>query len=109
MQKLIQWLSLKNWAYKLAVKLIANRIVHGGNKLTTYYLRSNGWVEEGDFWVKPDVKDRDKVWILPGDNYYRVFHGKDKTFIALESAREWLELHYLLIHSDHGRYKLAGI
>ncbi len=109
MQKAITWLSLKNWAYRLAVKLIANRIVHGGNKLTPHYLKSNGWIEEGEFWVQPDIKDRDKIWILPGDNYYRVFHGGDKTFIALEGSTEWLEIYQLLVHRDSGRFKLAGL
>lgn len=110
MKRIIQWLSLKNWAYKLSVKLIANRIVHGQNKLTRDYLMSKGWdLEDGKFWVEKDIKDRDKIWIEFENHYYRVWHGKERTFIALESSLEWFENYYLLAHCDNGRYPLAGL
>jgi hypothetical protein len=110
MKRFIQWLSLKNWAYKLAVKLIANRIVHGQNRLTRDYLMLKGWdLEDGKYWVEPNIKDRDKIWIEFENHYYRVWHGKERTFITLESSLEWFENYYLLAHGDNGRYKLAGV
>lgn len=109
MKRFIQWLSLKNWAYKLAVKLIANRIVHGFNRLTPEYLQGKGWIQEGKYWVEPNIKDRDKIWINFENHYYRVWHGGDRTFIALESSLEWFENYYLLANGDNGRYPLAGV
>ena len=110
MKRIIQWLSLKNWAYKLAVKLIANRIVHSQNRLTRDYLMSNGWeLQDGKYWVQPNIKDRDKILVEFENHYYRVWHGADRTFIALEISIEWFENYYLLAHGDNGRSKLAGV
>lgn len=109
MKKFTKWLSLKNWAYRLALKLIANRIVHGQNPLTPEYLKSKGWVEENGFWVELNIKERDKIWIQFEHHYFRIWHGKERTFIALESKLEWFESYYLLAHGDNGRYDLAGV
>lgn len=110
MKRLIQWLSLKNWAYRLAVKLIANRIVHGQNRLTRGYLMSKGWgLEDGKYWVEKGIKDRDKIWIEFESDYYRVWHGKERTFISLEISLEWFENYYLLANGDNGRHVLAGV
>lgn len=110
MKNLIKWLSAKQWIYNLAVKLIANRIVHGQNRLTRDYLMSKGWdLEDGKYWVEKGIKGRDKIWIEFENHYYRVWHGKERTFIALESSLEWFENYYLLTHGDNGRYELAGV
>jgi hypothetical protein len=109
MKRFIKWLSLNDWAYNFAVKLIANRLVHSEKPLTRSYLHLKGWVIESGFYVEPNVKDRDKIWIEFEHNYYRVWHGRDRTFIALEGSLEWFENYYLLIHGDNGRYKLASI
>lgn len=109
MKNLIKWLSAKQWIYRLAIKLIANRIVHGRNRLTPEYLKGKGWIQKGKYWVEPNIKDRDKIWIHFENHYYRVWHGGDRTFIALESSLEWFENYYLLAHGDNGRYDLAGV
>ncbi len=111
MKKIIKHLSLQEWSYKLAIKLIANRIVHGENILTTQYLIDKGWVldERSGCYIEPNVKERDKIWIQFEHHYYRVWHGRERTFIAVESKVEWFEVYYLLIHGDNGRYQLAGI
>jgi hypothetical protein len=111
MKKLfIKWMSNKKWAYQLSIKLIALRIVNSKTPLTKEYLILKGWIlEDGIFWVEKEVKERDKIRIQFESHYYRVWHGENKTFIALESSLEWFENYYLLIHSDNGRYKLAGI
>lgn len=104
MKNLIKWLSAKQWIYKLAVKLISNRIAHSLNSLTPEYLQNKGWIQEGEYWVEPNIKDRDKIWVQFEYHYYRVRHGRDKTFIALESSLEWFQNYYLLVHVDNGRY-----
>ena len=101
-------MSLNNWAYKLAVKMIANRIIYSQNLLTPDYLKSKGWIKENGFWVEPNIKERDKIWIQFENHYFRVWHGRDRTFISLETKLEWFENYYLLAHSDNGRYELAG-
>lgn len=108
-RNLVKWMSGKNWFYAFALKLIANRIVHHGQRLTPEYLLSRGWVEQDGDFVEPDVKDRDKIWITFENHYYRVWHGKNRTFIGLESTVEWFENYFLLAHGDNGRYKLAGV
>jgi hypothetical protein len=105
----IKWMSNQNWIYNLAVKLIANRIVHGQNQLTPKYLMDRGWVEEEGFFVESNIKDRDKIWIKFENHYFRIWHGKERTFIGLESKVEWFENYYLLAHGDNGRYQLAGV
>lgn len=109
MKTLIRLLSSKKWIYNLAVKLIANRIVHECNNLTPQYLIDRGWVEKGGFYFEPAIKDRDRINISFEDHYYRVWHSNKMTFIALEDSVEWFELYYLLSHPDNGRYELAGI
>lgn len=97
----IKWMSNQNWIYKLAVKLIANRIVHGQNHLTPKYLFDRGWIEEDGFFVEPNIKDRDKILIQFENHYFRIWHGKEKTFIALESKVEWFKtIIYLLAVID---------
>ena len=103
-----------NWIFKLAMTFIAKRFVHSNNKLTPEYLLSKGWVmQEGIrdtvMYVEPNMKDRDRILISFENHYYRVWHSKSETFIALESSVEWFEMYYLIIHPDNGRYKLAGI
>ena len=100
---------LKNYIYKFSVKSIMKRMVLDQNLLKPIHLKEMGWVKEGTSWIEPNVKYRDKIWIDFENHYFRVYHGKNKTFIALESKLEWFEMYYLLMHGDNGRYDLAGI
>lgn len=106
---ILKWLSSFDWIYKLSLTLIANRIVHGEKYLTPEFLISKGWIKEGNFFVEPNVKERDKIWIQFEHHYFRIFHGAERVFIGLESKKEWFENYYLLAHGDNGRYELAGI
>lgn len=108
MKKIIQWLSQKDWVYKFAIKLLANRIVHGQNILTPEYLTAQGWAVEHGYFVQPNVADRHKTWIKFDDNYYRVWYGEDRAFVALSKTIEWLEL-YLLPHQRGVIFNLAGL
>jgi len=99
-----------NWIYKLALKFIAWRIWVSDEKLTPQILVDAGWVAEDDvvrgktFWYEPNIKDRDRVSIEFENHYYRVWHGKDKTFIAMESSVEWLHV-YLICRDHHVKFK----
>jgi len=109
MKNLKKLLSSKKWIYKLALSIICNRIVHEQNLLTPEYLIEKGWIEENGYYFEPNIKDRDKIWIQFENHYFRVWHGKEKTFIALESKLEWFEVYFLLAHGDNGRYELANV
>jgi len=103
-----------NLIFKLAMIFIAKRLVHSDNRLTPDYLLSRGWVmqegiKESVMYAEPNMKDRDRISISFESHYYRVWHSKAETFIALESTIEWFEMYYLIIHPDNGRYELAGI
>lgn len=97
------------WIYRLAVKIIANRIVHKSTKLTPEYLTQSGWTEEDGYYSEPNIKERDRIWIKFEAHYFRAYYGRYKTFVALETSLEWFSLFYLLAHPDNGRYKLVGI
>ena len=94
---------IENFLYKFAVNQVKNKIIRSHSTLTADYLICKGWITEYDeisgktFYVEPDIKDRDKVSLEFENHYYRVWHGRDRTFIALESSIEWLELYLLLI------------
>lgn len=98
-----------NWLFKLSKKNIAINIVKYGTQLTPQYLIERGWVVQNGYFIKPNLKDRDRISISFEGNYYRVWHSETRTFFAMESTVEWFELYYLLAHVDNGRYKLAGI
>ena len=95
-----------NFLYKKALKIISINILTYGNKLTPDYLLKNGWIIKFDtitkksYYCEPNIKERDTIYIEFESNYYRVWHGKAKTFIALESSIEWFECYYLIISSD---------
>lgn len=108
-QRFMQWMAGQKWIYALAVKLIANRIVHCQNILTPKYLIDRGWIEKDGYFIEPNLKERDTIWIKFEHHYFRVYHGAQQTFIALESKIEWFENYHLLAHGDNGRYRLAGI
>ena len=106
---LLKFASKFDFIIKLSIALIANRIVHGNDRLTPEYLISKGWIQDGDYFTESNIKNRDKIWIHFEAHYFRIFHGEEKTFIALEKSKEWFEAYYLLAHGDNGRYQLAGI
>lgn len=94
---------VKKYIYELAVKIVNKYIEDGVTKLTKEYLLNKGWVTEFDevrqkiYYVESNIKDRDKISIEFGSNYYRVCHGKDRVFIALESSQEWFDMYYSLL------------
>jgi len=107
--RLIKWISMKDFIYKLSLSVVANRIVHGEHRLTPQYLTDRGWIYKDGYFIESQIKNRDKIWIQFEHHYYRVWHGPNRTFIGLESTVEWFENYYLLIHGDNGRYELAGV
>ena len=108
-QNFIKWMSNKSWIYRLSMKLIANRIVWGNNILTPKYLLDRGFIEQDGFYFEPEIKDRDLITIQFEHHHYRVWHSKNKTFIALKSSIEWFETYYLLVHDSDKIFELAGV
>lgn len=108
-QKVMKYLSQKNWLLRLYSVLFANRLVHYPTPLTPEYLEQRGWKGFNGDWYEPYVKDRDRITISFENHYYRVWHSEKRTFIALESSVEWFEMYFLLLHGDNGRYEKAGI
>lgn len=101
------------WSYKLGLKLIAQRIIHSTTPLTPEYLKEKGWVlaeslTSPNCWVEPNIKERDAIRVEFQSNYYRVWQGQDRTFIALESSQEWFDAYYLLVNREQ-RYLLSPL
>lgn len=102
---------MKKLIYKIAFKIIAKRLCCNETQLTPEYLFEKGWIPELDlvrnktFIVEPNIKDRDKVSIEfeAGKSRYRVWHGKERTFIALETSIEWIEMYMLLMDKHQQR------
>lgn len=92
-------------------KYLVKQLINSKTKLTKEYLESLNYVPhyikelDKTFWCDPDVKDRDLIWVEFENNYYRVYHSKDKTFIALEKSKEWFDLYTALVHNET-RYKI---
>lgn len=98
---------MHNILYNRAIKIISKRLYKGQNKLTQKYLIEKGWITEYDstlektFFIEPNIKQRDKVSVEFESHYYRVWHGPNRTFIALESCTEWFEMYMMLIGRDN--------
>lgn len=96
---------MKNMIYKLAIKIIVKRLETSNNKLTPAYLSKKGFVREWDevrqkfYFVEENIKERDKVSIEFENRYYRVWHGKDRTFIAIKTSIEWFEMYMRLVNN----------
>lgn len=99
---------LLNWMFKLAIKVIAINIVKHGNFLTPDYLIKRGWVAWEGYYIEPCIKDRDLILITFETNYYRVYHSRKITFVAMANSIEWLENYLLLIRPDTLN-EIAGI
>lgn len=97
---------MKKYIYKLVLRLIRYILVNKSTPLSAETLKSWGWELTHiqrygkDCWKEPDIKERDQVLIEIEDHYYRVWHGPNGTFIALESSVEWLQT-YLLLMDKH--------
>ena len=90
---------------------IVKRIINSTTPLTPQYLIERGWVKEFNevlqktFYVEPNIKDRDKIYVEFENHCYRIWHSDKLTFIALERSIEWFEFYQLLVWRDL-RYEL---
>lgn len=107
--ELLKWASSFDFIQKLCIALIFNRIVHETDRLIPEHLTEKGWIKDGYFYVEQNIKGRDKIWIQFESHYYRVYHGENRTFIALERSKKWFEIYYLMAHGDNGRFNLAVV
>ena len=86
-RKFIVWLYFKTFPY----------VVDSGPELTPAHLILMGWELEGNCYVEPNVKLRDKIWVQFEYHYYRIYHGPDKTFIDLKSGLTWFMLYLRIL------------
>lgn len=92
---------MKHLLLKIAIKVLYWLIFSKGTQLKPEHLIAAGWKQDlKGFFVEPFIKDRDKVWIQFEHSYYRVYHSENKTFIALETNIEWLQV-YLFALDKH--------
>jgi len=112
-QKIFNLLSKSTRVYNLAVRLIANRIIRNGVKLTPQYLENRGFKynEKEGMYCEPFMKKRDVVWVKFEERAYAatIRHSDKQIFITTISTIEHFEIYMLLLHSDNGIYGLAGI
>lgn len=107
--------AIKQFIYNQAIKVIARKLVYSENRLTPKHLEDMGWmpyfddVRQKTFYCESDIKSRDRILVDFENHYYRVWHGKDVTFIALETTKEWFDLYYMMAHPDNGRYNYTKI
>lgn len=87
---------------KITKFLIEYCIINSTTKLTREYLLNRGWMfEEFNneiYWVEKHIKERDKIFIKFDGGFYRIYHGKNKTFIGLENSLEFFEIYYSLLN-----------
>ena len=98
----------KSFLYNFSKKFIAKTIINSENILTPEYLLNKGWIKEGEYYIEPGIKDRDRISVSFEDHHYRVFHSRKLVFVALESKVEWFDIYYLLMNPD-SMYDIAGI
>lgn len=96
---------MKRYILKIIIKVLYWVIFKKGDQLQPWHLSAAGWiVDENGFYVEPNIKGRDKVSIQFENHYFRVYHSEYRTFVALESRKEWLQL-YLFSLDYHGELK----
>lgn len=91
---------MKTKLLNLIIKVLHWLIVKKGTHLEPKHLYKAGWVVEvvgnRQFFVEPNVKPRDKIWVEFENHYYRVYHSETRTFISLETKLEWLRVYLFL-------------
>lgn len=88
---------MKNLLLNITIKIARWLMTSRGTQLVAERLMWAGWdpvsIDGRIFFIEPTVKIRDRVWIEFENHYYRVYHGEKRTFIALESSKEWLQMY----------------
>jgi len=88
---------MKKALLKTIIKIAHWLMTTKGTQLIPNRLIRAGWevehVGHRTFYIEPIIKRRDKVWVEFEHHYYRVYHGEDRTFVALESSLEWLQFY----------------
>jgi|GEM_PF-2045362 len=91
---------INNWLFERALKRVAKTIIKSENLLTPEDLIQDGWILQDGYYIEKGIKDRDRISVKFQDHYYRVFHSANRTFVALESSKEWFYTYYLAIYSE---------
>lgn len=92
---------MKTILLKIIIRIAHWLMVTKGTQLNSGHLLKAGWtIEEKDgkkYFIESQIKSRDKVWIEFEHHYYRVWHGDNRAFIALESSLEWLQMYLFIL------------
>lgn len=94
--------AIKKFLFKKFLSFIDTQTRTIQAPLTEDDLINLGWIRIFDdrvdkyYFIEPNIKERDKIWIEFEHHYYRVWHGRDKTFIALKINKEWFDVYYML-------------
>lgn len=97
--KIIDFLSNSPFFNRIAFAVVSKSLSNGKN-MNPQYLIDKKWVcDENGFYYEPYTKERDRIWVKFESNFYRVYHGPNKTFIALRSKVLWFENYSNLINS----------
>ena len=89
--------------YKLALRIVANRIAKSKTRLTPQYLFDRGWIPYLDikmgktYIIKGTVRKRVWVWFA-GKEFYQIYYGCNKRYIALAESVELLEAYMVLVN-----------
>lgn len=91
---------MKQMLLRITLKVLRWLIKRKGDQLTPDHLYRAGWVIEVQngrtFFIEPNIKGRDKVWISFENHYYRIYHGENRTFIDLQGTLQWLQVYLFL-------------
>ena len=99
---------MKKLLFKWAMSILKKNLEEGEN-LKPEHLVNLGWKKIPGYgttmMVEPEIKDRDMVWIefcgaYGRVDYYRVWHGRERTFIALKAKKAWFDAYYMLLKDN---------
>jgi len=93
---------IKQLIFKMCLSFVDAQTKCNNTPLTEDDLTDMGWIRlyedrtDRYYFTEPNIKERDKIWIEFENHYYRVYHGMDKTFIALRISKAWFDVYYML-------------
>ena len=91
---------MKQWLLNIILKVLRWLIRRKGDQLLSDHLYDAGWIievqNERAFFIEPNIKGRDKIWISFENHYYRIYHGENRTFIDLQCTLQWLQVYLFL-------------
>ena len=87
--------------------IIAVGVVWDEDSVTERYLTSLGWVKTKEYWHDPKLKREYTIWVEVSGSLYRVYFGKDKTYIGEYASKFWFEQFKYLTLGRSTMYDIA--